>query len=229
MSHSEKQHQAPAAQEKSSSESGGISAKAPAFKLSASNETMQQKQAAQMQSERSPAQIVAAYIAQEMRTNAGTDVVARIRANWESWNPSRKFDALTEWRDQVNYGAPWDHKGHISSTWGNYQSDPTAGVEWFFDIWSNVHYGYVGRACGFSEWTLLAGAGLAQVRAGTNPDGYWDRRFDEVGDADFLAAFDDPKDQAACRIGFELWNSGTVSETSLLTLMRGRVAELAHR
>ncbi|WP_433390991.1 polymorphic toxin type 44 domain-containing protein [Micromonospora sp. KLBMP9576] len=30
--------------------------------------------------------------------------------------------------------------------------------EIYYDIWSNIHYGYVGRAAGFSEFQLQAGA-----------------------------------------------------------------------
>ncbi|QTA85832.1 polymorphic toxin type 44 domain-containing protein [Desulfonema magnum] len=74
-----------------------------------------------------------------------------------------------------------------------------------FDIWSNIHYGYIGLAAGFTEWVLLSGAGFAQKLADTNPPGYWKRRLEEIGDADFLAAFDDPHDQQAIKIGFELW------------------------
>ncbi|RDU58770.1 hypothetical protein CQA53_11900, partial [Helicobacter didelphidarum] len=32
-----------------------------------------------------------------------------------------------------------------------------------YDIWSNIHYGYIGKAVGFSEIELLSGAGVAQV------------------------------------------------------------------
>ncbi len=36
-------------------------------------------------------------------------------------------------------------------------------VDYFYDIWSNIHYGYVGRAGGLSESVLLDGAGLEQI------------------------------------------------------------------
>ena len=32
-----------------------------------------------------------------------------------------------------------------------------------FDIWSNIHYGYVGRASGFSQAELTGGAGIEQI------------------------------------------------------------------
>ena len=74
-----------------------------------------------------------------------------------------------------------------------------------------------------TEWVLLAGAGFAQSRAGTVPDGYWQRRLSEIGDADFLAAFDDPRDQEAIKIGFYLWeNCGTnVTNSDIGDAVRG--------
>lgn len=39
--------------------------------------------------------------------------------------------------------------------------------EYFYDIWSNIHYGYVGRAAGFDSNTLQTGAGLGGI-AGAN-------------------------------------------------------------
>ncbi|MOA31335.1 hypothetical protein D3C78_1524870 [compost metagenome] len=35
--------------------------------------------------------------------------------------------------------------------------------DYSYDIWSNIHYGYVGMAGGFSESLLLDGAGLEQI------------------------------------------------------------------
>jgi hypothetical protein len=34
---------------------------------------------------------------------------------------------------------------------------------YYHDIWSNLHYGYVGTAAGFSESELLDGAGIEQI------------------------------------------------------------------
>lgn len=35
--------------------------------------------------------------------------------------------------------------------------------DYYYDVWSNIHYGYVGLSVGFDENTLLNGADLAQV------------------------------------------------------------------
>ena len=37
------------------------------------------------------------------------------------------------------------------------------GFNYYHDIWSNIHYGYVGTAAGFTESELLDGAGLKQI------------------------------------------------------------------
>jgi Bacterial toxin 44 len=61
----------------------------------------------------------------------------------------------------------WDHKSTIRGTWGQWSKDKTTGIKYNFDIWSNVHYGYVGKACGFPDGILLDFAGAAQNLAQT--------------------------------------------------------------
>ena len=59
--------------------------------------------------------------------------------------------------------------------------------DYFYDVWSNIHFGYVGLACGFDQGTLLWGGARAQL-------------FDEGrvdGDA--------PDDQVCIKIGFTLF------------------------
>ncbi|MDI2028061.1 polymorphic toxin type 44 domain-containing protein [Saccharopolyspora sp. TS4A08] len=65
---------------------------------------------------------------------------------------------------KVAPGMDWDHKPKIAARedldTGNadelYFKIPgdDEGREVFYDIWSNVHYGYVGRSCGFDEDVL---------------------------------------------------------------------------
>ncbi|MBC7228647.1 MAG: hypothetical protein H5T61_15680 [Thermoflexales bacterium] len=74
---------------------------------------------------------------------------------------------------------------------------------YYFDIWSNIHYGYVGRASGFSQPELTGGAGIEQIGSdfvsGVTPH--------RSPDADnWLASWDDPSDNAAIQIGIRLWN-----------------------
>jgi len=73
--------------------------------------------------------------------------------------------------------------------------------EYFYDIWSNIHYGYVGTACGFTESELLDGAGLEQIGStlarGRMPDPF-------TSDAR-LRRWDDASDQASIALGIALY------------------------
>ncbi|WP_241150813.1 polymorphic toxin type 44 domain-containing protein, partial [Pseudomonas viridiflava] len=57
---------------------------------------------------------------------------------------------------------PWDHKPIIRRTIGGIWHKQ-GKYDYFYDIWSNVHYGYVGMAGGLSESVLLDGAGAEQI------------------------------------------------------------------
>lgn len=118
---------------------------------------------------------------------------------------SARRAALAGWAWLVREGGVWDHKPYFHKDGKMGDEFDSRGVsaypwhhkyqgyEYFYDIWSNIHYGYVGRFIGFSEDVLLDGAGLAQYlvdrmksdvsptdRSEVNGDGY--RRFDDVTD-----------------------------------------------
>jgi Bacterial toxin 44 len=184
------------------------------------------------------------YIQGEMNTNLNSTHVASMRGklNTSSWwnvlgpggtayQASQIVSAYKEWYHLVKTGGKWDHKSHIKSTYGTWAADSSEPIEYEFDIWSNIHYGYIGLACGFPEWDLLSGAGIAQVKAGTVPPGYLSRRVETIGDADFLAAFDDPKDQVAIRIGFQLWKTHgrSVASGDILSYVRKNKSKLSTR
>lgn len=89
--------------------------------------------------------------------------------DYASISASQKLAAYTIWAERVGPHRPWDHKPilakrlkeqHISVNggWHRYGDE-----DYYYDIWSNIHYGYVGAACGFSRNELLGGAGLAQA------------------------------------------------------------------
>lgn len=115
------------------------------------------------------------------------------------------IEAYWRWYTLVKPGGPWDYKRHLYKTYGEWACDFPQKIHFNFDVWSNIHYGYLGLAAGFSRADLLDGAGLAQLMAGTVPDGYWRRRLATLGDADVFRALDDPADQEAIKVGFELW------------------------
>ncbi|SIO92682.1 polymorphic toxin type 44 domain-containing protein [Vibrio spartinae] len=90
--------------------------------------------------------------------------LAKIRAYRQNKNPNDK--------------PPTDSKSY----WHKYKRH-----DYFYDIWSNVHYGYVGLACGFSQELLLRGAGGAQFLDNMTTSG------------------DAPDDVVAVKVGFELY------------------------
>jgi len=114
--------------------------------------------------------------------------------------------AYKKWYDQVKTGGPWDHKKIIKKAFGDWSLDDAQKRLYFFDIWSNIHYGYVGVSCGFPEDDLLAGAGLAQWMAGTVPPGTGDR-ISDPSVSGIITALDDPQDQGAIKVGLELWDT----------------------
>lgn len=115
---------------------------------------------------------------------------------------AEKTRAYTIWAERVGPHRPWDHKPILLARlskqnifrkgWQRYGNE-----DYFFDIWSNIHYGYVGAACGFGEDELLGGAGIAQAASDIwvkvkdldvpsvqhHPEnGAWANRFDDVPD-----------------------------------------------
>lgn len=184
-----------------------------------------------------PFEGVLVYIHAEMIRNPNTPAGLSIKRNlsvspWQYLVPGTiivdHLQAYYEWYEQVNYGAPWDHKPHIKKTYGEYSEDKQNRILYAWDIWSNIHFGYVGVAVGFDEGTLLDGAGAAQWMGGNVPDGYWKRRMETIGDADVFRALDDPRDQEAIRIGVGLFREKGAAMTvdDLKAAVRLRHAQL---
>lgn len=118
---------------------------------------------------------------------------------------STKLAALSLWAGKVRTGGPWDHKPHIRknftrkgmSTQVYHQLDKWG---YFYDIWSNIHYGYVGAAAGFSKSVLLEGAGLEQI--GTD---ILSGRIPSRKGSSGLRSFDDPSDRNSVELGYDLY------------------------
>jgi hypothetical protein len=148
---------------------------------------------------------LAAFIHGKMITNVGGATTKALQKHNDSILGF--YDACTLWQAWVGNRKPWDYKIPLKTTYGDWADDGVSGRSYGFDIWSNLHYGYVGCAAGFSAFTLKSGAGYAQWKAGTSPPGYFKRRLETLGDADVLAALDDPLDQAAIVLGCDLWGA----------------------
>ena len=125
-----------------------------------------------------------------------------------------KLAAMSLFAMKVRPGGPWDHKPHIGSNWGYWRR--IGEYKYYYDIWSNIHFGYVGTAAGFSESVLLDGAGAVQIvstlarfrlpRMSKNVKG--------------LRAFDDPSDRASIRIGIRLYKTGATFQSILIAVLR---------
>jgi len=83
-------------------------------------------------------------------------------------------------------GGMWDHKPHIYRVWGTDNRLGNHPLAYYYDIWSNMHYGFIGIKAGFSQEHLLEGANKAQI-------------FDNAG-----ATEDDPADREAMLEGMRL-------------------------
>lgn len=111
------------------------------------------------------------------------------------------------WSERVFKGRPWDHKPKIKALFAHLAVERTEYSEiskknvtyksyyhkykeydYFYDVWSNIHYGYIGLSVGFSKETLLGGADWAQI-------------FDSSG----FNSQDAPDDKVAIQIGFDLY------------------------
>jgi len=115
--------------------------------------------------------------------------------------------ALLIWSEKVRQNAIWDHKPIISQRFhprnlkGAQHWHLNGNTLYYYDVWSNVHYGYVGIAAGFSESVLLDGAGLEQIGStllrGALPS--------SDPNIQGLRAWDDLQDRAGIEIGIQLY------------------------
>lgn len=121
--------------------------------------------------------------------------------------------ALIEWADKVWPGGDWDHKGRILSAYdmrkrNNVFTPMPTGDKVSYDIWSNIHFGYVGTHVGFGADTLTGGADLADLIGQERTD---------------------PGDQIAVEIGIELrskYSPDQLSPAVIYEAVMGRYDDL---
>lgn len=115
--------------------------------------------------------------------------------------------ALMSWGLKVRQNGDWDHKPIIAQRFhpavpnGQQHWHLYAGTLYYYEVWSNIHYGYVGKAAGFSDSVLLDGAGLEQIGSSLLRFSRPQRDATVSG----LRAWDDPHDRAAIQIGIGLY------------------------
>jgi uncharacterized Zn-binding protein involved in type VI secretion len=76
---------------------------------------------------------------------------------------TKKLEAMAIWTKQVGQNMEWDHKPKLEAMYNGVVRHKQGKYEYYYDIWSNIHYGYVGIAGGLSESVLLDGAGAEQI------------------------------------------------------------------
>ncbi len=113
---------------------------------------------------------VATYIRWRMQREAQSPALMTIWwLNWQNRSVPgvqsglAKLDAFLVFGWMVQQDGPWDPKPYIR-THGEPQYSHRIGEWWYYyDIWGNIMFGYLGTAAGFSESELLEGAGLEQI------------------------------------------------------------------
>lgn len=101
----------------------------------------------------------------ESRKFANLPLYARVNGlpNFEHIAMAKKAAAAVIWTKKVAQNQEWDHKPKIRVLTGGKVRHKQGAYDYFYDIWSNIHYGYVGIIAGFSESVLLDGAGAEQI------------------------------------------------------------------
>ncbi len=107
------------------------------------------------------------WLYQEMITNADGYYAQRIQSLLDSPNLTEKTRAIFGWIFLVKNQAKWDPKHRIKELLEGEESvllSSSKGSAWYgYSVPGNIHYGFVGRAAGFSGFMLHTGAGYAEV------------------------------------------------------------------
>ena len=125
-----------------------------------------------------------------------------------------KSAAYAWWAERVAPGRWWDHKWRIVKMiqesgqpfrpWHKYGQ-----YDYYYDIWSNIHYGYVGVAVGFSAAELINGAGLAQAAYDSYKSLRNDGRLEiqhHPENGAWPASADDIPDHISIKLGVDLYS-----------------------
>ena len=112
---------------------------------------------------------------------------------------------VAKWITMVDTGKPWDHKPKITNRFkavaverytelGNYTRSHYHKYhyhDYYFDVWSNIHFGFVGKYCGFSDSFLLFGSNTQQM-------------ITNLKNLDFFQG-DTPADKVSIQLGINLY------------------------
>jgi hypothetical protein len=142
--------------------------------------------------------------------------------NFHSIALAKKAEAYALWAERVGQNRSWDHKPKIKANFGGDVRHKQGRHEYFYDIWSNIHYGYVGMAAGFSEQALLDGAGAEQmISDAVRKLQDWDNRPGPQRSEGVkgLRAWDDTPDRKSIAIGVSLFTIYSTEGVSAKIIM----------
>lgn len=129
---------------------------------------------------------VTQWLIGQIATNAKSEVVSKMQKDNSEDAKGVDLGALTTWRGLVKTGAAWDFKKDLGDAInlapcrqncsGKTYSVTLDGQCMNYEAPANIHFGYLGRAAGFSEGFLLGGAAFAQFLEfrGETKDADWD-------------------------------------------------------
>ncbi|WP_413705355.1 polymorphic toxin type 44 domain-containing protein [Pseudomonas sp. Pseusp16] len=142
--------------------------------------------------------------------------------NFHSIALAKKAEAFALWAERVGQNRSWDHKPKIKANFGGDVRHKQGRYDYFYDIWSNIHYGYVGMAAGFSERVLLDGAGAEQIISdAVRKLQDWENRPGPNRSEDIkgLRAWDDIPDRKSIAIGVSLFRIYSTEGVSAKIIM----------
>jgi RHS repeat-associated protein len=150
-----------------------------------------------------------AYTLSEMRRNSRSNEVKQMQFLNRGEPLAYKLAAMRVWIDKVNYTHVWDHKPKVQDLTGNFgRASPdwqeVGSEQYRFDTWSNIHYGYVGKAAGFDTDTLLSGASMAQAKNEIVRNHHLPPYYPH---GNLLQDFDPPEDRSTILLGARLWET----------------------
>ncbi|HIF9372184.1 TPA: polymorphic toxin type 44 domain-containing protein [Photobacterium damselae] len=150
-----------------------------------------------------------------------------IKPNFVELEKNYKLTAYSIWAERVGPNKEWDHKWKIAaekkfSTNGETRRyhHKYKNYEYYYDIWSNIHYGYVGAFCKFSDSELLDGAGLAQLLFDA-VSFKKDIQNSESINGKGLRKYDDITDSLSVRLGIELFKKQPNPELLTIEMLMG--------
>ncbi|HHB1887415.1 hypothetical protein J0818_28455 [Bacillus cereus] len=158
-------------------------------------ENMQIKESAIAYSSSSGYQEITSQFSSLMKRNS----LLMAYAAYEAKQLNAPETAVTYFIEKVRTKGPWDYKWQYAGKY-IYQGRNCTGEDL-----GNMHYGYVGRAGGFTPDLLKTAAGLYQIKSGTYK-------------LEWISSyFDDPNDQAWINYGIQLWDNKSLSTSFTLT------------